>query len=210
MTSVPLIDKTAATADVFRLLSACYYEPEKKMLIEEDLFGQLRTALELCLPDQAVLADTLASALQATPDQDLLVDYAKLFVGPDTLLAPPYGSVYLDGQRLLMGDSTMDVISRYRDAAFDISDDFKNAPDHIAVELEFLYLLTYNESLAITEQRADDQSQWHQRRQSFIDEHIGRWIKDFCSNLREKTQFDYYRTLADLTENFICTQKSVA
>lgn len=202
------MDKSAATADVFRLLSACYYEPEKNMLIEEDLFGQLRAALELCLPDQAELADTLATALQAAPEQDLLIDYAKLFVGPDALLAPPYGSVYLDGQRILMGDSTMDVIARYRDAEFDISDDFKNAPDHIVVELEFLYLLSYNESLALVEDRMDDHSHWQQRRQSFLNEHIGRWIEKFCNNVREKTKFDYYRTLADLTQRFINAQKT--
>lgn len=204
------MDKSAATADVFRLLSACYYEPEKNMLIEEDLFGQLRAALELCLPDQSELADNLAENLKAAPDQDLLVDYSKLFVGPDTLLAPPYGSVYLDGQRILMGDSTMDVISRYHDADFDVSDEFKNAPDHITVELEFLYLLAYNESLALVEKRPEDHTHWQQRRQSFINDHIGRWAEKFCDNVRENTKFDYYRILADLTEKFICSQKSVA
>lgn len=210
MTATDLMDKTAATADVFRLLSACYYEPDKKMLLEEDLFGQLRAALTLCLPDQADLADAMAASLETAPDQDLLVDYAKLFVGPDELLAHPYGSVYLDGPKILMGDSTMDVIVRYRDAEFAITADFKEVPDHIAVELEFLYLLCFNESLAIAEQRTEDQIEWQQRRQAFIDEHIGRWINDFCGRLRNNTQFDYYRHLADLTQGFINAQKSAA
>lgn len=209
MTVTTTIDKTAATADLFRLLSASYYEPDKKMLFEEDLFGQLRKALELCQPEQADLADTMATVLAAVPDQDLLVDYAKLFVGPDALLAPPYGSVYLDKEKVLMGDSTMDVIARYNESDFDLSTEFKNAPDHIAAELEFLYLLCYNESLALAEQREEDQARWYQRRQSFIDDQIGRWIEDFCGKIREKSQFDYYRILADLTEQVITAQKSV-
>jgi TorA maturation chaperone TorD len=204
-----LIDQgTAASADAFRLLSACYYEPDKKMLFEEDLFGQLRSALELCLPDSADLADAMAAGLQEAPQQDLLIDYAKLFVGPDVLLAHPYGSVYLDGPKILMGDSTIDVIARYQDADFAISPEFKEMPDHIAVELEFLYLLCFNEALAQTEERTDDQLDWKQCRQSFIKSHIGRWIDDFCDKLRNNTQFDYYRHLADLTRRFINMQKS--
>lgn len=208
MTVATILDKTAATADVFRLLSACYYEPDKNMLLEEELFGQLRKALELCQPEQADLADAMVAALAAAPDQDLLVDYAKLFVGPDSLLAPPFGSVYLDKEKILMGDSTMDVIARYNESEFDLSADFMTAPDHIAAELEFLYLLCYNESLALAEQHEEDQILWHQRRQDFIGNHIGRWIERFCNNIREKSQFDYYRTLADLTQRFITTQKA--
>lgn len=210
MTVTSLMDKTAATADAYRLLSACYYEPDINMLLEEGLFTQLRDALELCLPDSADLADNLATSLQNAPQQELLIDYAKLFVGPDVLLAHPYGSVYLDGSKVLMGDSTMDVIARYQDADFAISPDFKEVPDHIAVELEFLYLLCFNEALAQTEERTDDQHEWNQRRQSFIKSHISRWIDDFCDKLRNNTQFDYYRHLADLTQRFISAQKATS
>lgn len=208
MTVATMLDKTAATADTFRLLSACYYQPDKNMLFDEDLFGQLRKALDLCQPEHADLADAMATALEPVPDQDLLVDYAKLFVGPDALLAPPFGSVYLDKEKTLMGDSTMDVIARYNESEFDLSAEVLTAPDHIAVELEFLYLLCYNESLALAEQHDGDQARWYQRRQDFIEKHIGRWIERFCNNVREKTQFDYYRHLADLTQQFIILQKT--
>lgn len=200
------LQQTAARADVFRLLSACYYEPDKTMLFDENLFGQLRAALELCLPEKAELADTLAADLKAAPDQDLLVDYAKLFVGPNELLAHPYGSVYLDGPKILMGDSTIDVIATYRDADFAITADIKEMPDHIAVELEFLYLLCYNESLAEVEQRCEDRDHWCSRRQQFIENHLGRWVERFCSKLRDNTEYGYYRNLADLTEAFVLAQ----
>lgn len=201
-----IVQETAARADVFRLLSACYYEPDKAMFFEEDVFGQLRTALELCFPEKADLTDAMAVSLKAAPDQELLVDYAKLFVGPDELLAHPYGSVYLDGPKILMGDSTMDVIATYRDADFAISAEFKEVPDHIAVELEFLYLLCYNESLAEIEQRCEDRDHWCSRRQQFIENHLGRWVERFCSKLRDNTEHDYYRNLADLTEAFVLAQ----
>ncbi len=208
MTATALMDKIAATADAYRLLSACYYEPEKNMLLEEGLFVQLRDALKLCLPDSAELAEALAISLQGASQQDLLIDYAKLFVGPDVLLAHPYGSVYLDGPKVLMGDSTIDVMARYQDADFGVSPDFNEVPDHIAIEFEFLYLTCFNEALAQNEERADDQQYWHQLRQQFIADHIGRWVNDFCDKLRKNTQFDYYRQLADLTQRFINAQRS--
>nr|WP_272977230.1 molecular chaperone TorD family protein [Pelovirga terrestris] len=180
------------------------------MLLEEGLFAQLREALELCHPDSASLADAMATSLRDAPQQDLLIDYAKLFVGPDVLLAHPYGSVYLDGPKVLMGDSTMDVIARYQDADFAVSPELKEVPDHIAIELEFLYLLCFNAALAQTEERTDDQQHWNQHRQQFIADHLGRWIDEFCGRLSNNTQCDYYRHLADLTQRFINAQKATA
>ena len=41
-----------AKADVYRLLSACYYEPEEAFL-EEDVFGQLEQALSVLDAERA-------------------------------------------------------------------------------------------------------------------------------------------------------------
>ncbi len=48
--------------------------------------------------------------------EPLKVEFSKLFVGPYKLFAAPYGSVYLDDERKVMGDSTLDVKNRYREA----------------------------------------------------------------------------------------------
>ncbi|HDH01197.1 MAG TPA: molecular chaperone TorD, partial [Nitrospirae bacterium] len=78
-------------------------------------------------------------------EEDLCVEYAKLFVGPFELLAPPYGSVYLDDGGRVMGDSTMRVIEAYQKEGLSGNDDFKDLPDHIAVEMEFMSYLIYKE-----------------------------------------------------------------
>ena len=48
-----------------------------------------------------------------------------------------------------MGDSTMDVRMRYGDARLELAADFKEAPDHIAAELEFMHFLIFKE-IAVT------------------------------------------------------------
>ena len=40
-----------------------------------------------------------------------------------------------------MGDSTMAVLALYREGGFHVAEAFTEMPDHVAVELEFLYLL---------------------------------------------------------------------
>ncbi len=59
------------------------------------------------------------------------------------MLAPPYGSVYLERERTVMGESTLDVVRRYRQEGLDISADFHDAPDHITAELEFVHFLIF-------------------------------------------------------------------
>jgi TorA maturation chaperone TorD len=51
-------------------------------------------------------------------------------VGPFLVPAPPYGSVYLEDNRQLMGDSTIDVRRHYLSLGLDLSADFMEAlPD---------------------------------------------------------------------------------
>jgi len=61
--------------------------------------------------------------------EDLMVDYAKLFIGPFDLLAPPYGSIYLDGQWLLMKEEFFNnFLSQWiKDFAIRIKENAKTA-----------------------------------------------------------------------------------
>lgn len=192
----------AAQADVYRLLSACFYQPEK-MFLEEDLFGQLETALELCaqqIQGQGTLLD--ASFREETLDA-LLLDYSRLFLGPFDILAKPYGSVYLDDEKVVMGDSTLSALSCYRQGGFSPAEDFKEMPDHVAIELEFLYLLCFREAQALTEQ--DDVAAAGNRslRREFLQDHLGRWVLEFSSRVRAGARSDFYQGLGALLATFI-------
>lgn len=201
------LTKTAAASDIYRLLSACYYEPDKKMFLEENLFGQLYSALRLGLPHKAEVAEFLGSQFEDCDQEDLLVEYARLFVGPQELLAHPYGSVYLDGPKIIMGDSTLNAIEHYRNADFAVAAELHEMPDHIAIELEFLYLLSHNESHAEFNNQSQDAEMWRNRRLLFLKQHIGRWISFFSDKVRLNTSVPYYKTLADLTEQVILDQR---
>jgi TorA maturation chaperone TorD len=193
-----------AKADVYRLLSACYYQPEDAFL-EEDVFLQLKTALSKASPGGVMEAAALDDCFRASGVEALMLDYSRLFLGPFEILAKPYGSVYLDGEKVVMGDSTMQALELYREGGFEVAEDFREMPDHIAVELEFLSLLSFRIG-----QEADDEecARLVALKQRFLKNHPGRWVETFSAAMRDGAETDFYKVLAGLTEAFVCEDLS--
>jgi TorA maturation chaperone TorD len=192
-------------ADVYRLLSACYYQPEDAYL-EEAVFLQLATALQHCTPDLVPLAEQLDEAARRDGVEALLLDYTRLFLGPFDIPAKPYGSIYLEGENVVMGDSTVNAKAYYRAADFEIADDFREVPDHVAVELEYLYLLSFRQSQGALDADTAEKD-WSQLEQQFLAEHLGRWIEPFSEKMIEHAGTEFYRLLGKLTRAFILYQK---
>ena len=81
----------------------------------------------------------------------------------------------------LMGESTMAVQELYAEGGFEIDEDFRELPDHIAVELEFLYLLIYDENEARRNGDAAALAEILALRRRFLDAHLGRWVGPFTA-----------------------------
>ena len=144
-------------ANCFKLLAACFYEPEKDLLVEENLCQNLQNLLDGWASGAAKAASDMGLALLSTEQEQLSLAHAELFIGPFELIAPPYGSVYLEKNRQIMGDTTMGVLKSYQEAGLSV--DEKEPPDHIAIELEFMSFLSTREAeacLLYTSDAADD------------------------------------------------------
>lgn len=193
-------------ADVFRLLASCFYQPDRQLFIEERLGENLYEAVRQNFPQSEGLARQVAEALHATNQDDLLLDYARLFLGPFEIFAHPYGSVYLDGEKVVMGNSTLAVKAFYAEQGLGLDDDFHELPDHIAVELEFLYLLYFREDEARNSGDADAIAQAVEIRRRFLDQHLGRWVASFTARMQEHAGTDFYRLLAALCADCVTAQ----
>ena len=143
--------QAAARADFCRFLAACYYEPAPEFA-QEQLFDSMAAAGELIGVEFDAGARRLGMAFAAEGMEGLLVDYTRLFLGPVDARANPYGSVWLGPDGLAMQDSTMAVVGLYEEGGFELSEDFRDLPDHVAAELEFLYLLLFREGRAGAEE----------------------------------------------------------
>ncbi|BCR03704.1 hypothetical protein DESUT3_07730 [Desulfuromonas versatilis] len=180
------------------------------MFREEQVFQRLAELAGEIDPDLAEISRALAEAFAGEDLQDLLLDYSRLFLGPFEILAKPYGSVWLEGDKVLMGQSTAAVRELYREGGFDLAEDFREVPDHIAAELEFLYLLNYqvNEALSASDLGALEQIK--SLRKHLLQEHLGRWVSPFTSAMEQGAQSRFYRLLAKLTKHFVQRQTTLA
>lgn len=199
------LNKMLAKEDFSRLLAACYYQPEAH-LAEEEVFGSLARAGELLDPALAAGARRLADGFAAEALQDLLLDYTRLFLGPIDILAKPYGSVWLEDKKVVMGDSTMAVLDLYREAGFELDANFREVPDHIAAELEFLYLLNFQESEARRGGDAEGLAKAADLKHRFLTSHLGRWVVPFTEAMKTGADSAFYKTLAELTVVFVQTE----
>ncbi len=198
-------EQGTARADLCRFLAACYYEPGPEFA-EEKVFASMLDAARRIHPDLAARARRLGEEFRAAGPEDLLIDYTRLFLGPTQILATPYGSAWMTGETTLMQDSTMAVQALYEEGDFEIDEDFRELPDHIAAELEFLYLLIYRENEARRKDDAEALTAMTSLRKRFLNEHLGSWVGPFAAAVRVGAQCGFYRELAELTERFVSMQ----
>ncbi|MEW6738744.1 MAG: TorD/DmsD family molecular chaperone [Nitrospirota bacterium] len=189
--------------DCYRLLSACFYQPDRSLFVQEYLLRNLAEGLKRVCSSASVFAEKMEEAIATYTNEELLVDYAKLFVGPNELIAPPYGSIYLDKERKVMGDSTIKTMELYREAGLAINDDFKELPDHIAVELEFMYYLVFKETEALEKSDIDTAHKFIKMQQEFLNSFLGLWINNFCEKIKNGTDNEFYLALAECVSAFI-------
>lgn len=195
-------DKAAARADLCRFLAACYYQPGREFA-EERVFDSMFDAAARIDPNLAARVQRLGAAFSAEGPENLLVDYTRLFLGPGKAIASPYGSVWRSGENALMRDSTIKVLELYREGGFEIAGDFQDLPDHIAAELEFLYLLIYRENEAHWNGEPKALKAFGDLKQRFLSRELGLWIGPFTQAVEGGAQSEFYRELAKLTARFV-------
>jgi TorA maturation chaperone TorD len=184
------LNKACQRANSYKLLSECYHLPDNGLIQKvadvaqtDNFFAELKA----CIPSDLEL-------------ESLKIDYTRLFVGPFKLLAPPYGSVYLEDNRV-MGASTLNVRSCYESEGMDVV--IKEAPDHIAVELEFMYFLVVKQIEAIREENLRNIHSYQHKQYHFLSTHLARWVPKFAENVQKNAQTEFYRKLARLTKIFV-------
>ncbi len=196
-----LLLRELARQDTYKAFAECFHMPDKDLLIRLNSMEKHLGALGSEAFTHVVL---IRNELHDLGDLvRLQVDFARLFVGPYSLLAPPYGSIYLEGDRKIMENSTVDVRERYREAGLDISENFKDAPDHIVAELEFMYFLIFKEIEAIRSDTPEAAYEQLGRQKSFLQNHLGLWAAEFVRNVKLNAETGFYRNLASAMRIFI-------
>jgi len=128
--------------------------------------------------------------------EELALEYAGLFIGPQNPAAVPYASFYLSESRSLMTDETIDVRKRYLEAGMAVKDLYSVPDDHIGIELEFIYYLTQKTIELFERGEREEASRLFEMRSNFLKEHMALWIPFFVEKVIESAHDDFYKGAA--------------
>ena len=188
---------------VFQRLMGDKPTPQLFAAIDVELLREAFAIIGVAQDDFAL--DALVAALAGANEQadQLSSQYARVFVGPAALPAPPWESVYRDHRRMVMTRTTLSVREAYRAQGF-IPQRYPHVPDdHLALELDFLAELASGALEAC--QAGDEQAclRFEAAGHAFACEHLGTWAADFARDVRENADAPFYATAAAALATFV-------
>lgn len=129
--------------------------------------------------------DEISSLLRKGLEDKKLLDeeYKKLFVGPHKLSAPPWGSVYLDKESVIFGESTIELRIWLQSIGIEPVLEQKEPEDHIGL---MLMLTSY-----IAEKQAD-------KLQEYFEKHLYTWCYRYLEVFNSATNNPFYKGLYKL------------
>ncbi|MGL4725033.1 MAG: Tat proofreading chaperone DmsD [Scandinavium sp.] len=145
-------------------------------------------------PEAAPFDASLIETFQTASDEPLSEAYQRLFVGPYALPAPPWGSVWLDKESVLFGDSTLALRQwmRENNIAFEAQ---QNEPeDHFGTLLMLSAWLKEN----------GREEAWQQ----LLAWHLLPWSGRFLQTFIENADHPFYRALGQLTQQTLAFWQS--
>ncbi|MES0350102.1 MAG: molecular chaperone TorD family protein [Desulfobacteria bacterium] len=209
-------DRLLARLVVYADLTRCFYYPDEGLVALFDsgeMEGHLPAYDRLGL-DLKTHLDEIGQWRQGHKENgaallDLKKEYTRLFIsGHPKLLAPPYGSLYLEHGWTICGETTVDAVKLYVEAGLKISADFKDIPDHFAAEVEFVSYLIRERLKATGVSEGEGEGAPDKERASkmssiekkLLRNHLLKWAPAFLDRVMESTGSVFYREIARLSK----------
>jgi len=196
---------TATRRDVYGCLSICFDYPTSIVEVDWALDSLSRPCAEEGFAGEELPFGRLLPGANQTSGNDLLdlqVEYSRLFLGPFKPVLYPSESIFLGRNREEATDVPR-VDQLFRRDGLALSPQFKDLPDHISVDFEFMSYLCSKEIEADDSQDATALLAYRLRQQSFLKHHIINWVPAFAEQLERVAQIKFYRELANFTRRFV-------
>ena len=122
----------------------------------------------------------------------LAAEHQRLFIGPDALPAPPWGSVSLDRENCLFGESTVELTNFCQAQAIEFVSEQNEPPDHFGLVCAIIAVLLESGREALVP--------------DFLARHLLPWSGRFLARLEEATtQSPFYRAAGNLASLSLAT-----
>ncbi len=202
------VQRALGRSALYRLLSlACAYPSRDRIhaLRGEALPAALTGATKISRK-LAKDVDRLATRLPSSDLETLKTDYHAFFGHVTLPDCPVYESAYAGSNLFQQVHGLADVAGFYRAFGFAVSETDRERADHLAVEAEFMRVLTYKESFARVNHGPDKVRLCRHAQRKFWREHLGRWLPTFGRLLEARISDGFYGELALVTKTFAAAE----
>ena len=183
------------------LLALGFAEVPRRALFNDLIaaLGQVNPA-ELLAKETVAFADAVQAALRMEDESVVLaIEFTRLFGGISESYGgfPPFESVVREGR--WGGDIVLAVTAAYADADIVPPLPVASPVDHLAAELRFLAIACHREGEAWQAGNTQAAMEWVHRERDFLDQHVLRWIPEYCEKAESIAKTAFYRALLALT-----------
>lgn len=143
------------------------------------------------------LSRMVGGLARGAEDDDLVWEYRRLFIGPAPKPAPPWGSVYMDRECVVFGESTLALRQWMRQQGIRRLTDDKTPEDHIGLMLVLMAWIARNKPQALDE---------------YLRLHLLTWSSHFLDQLAQAARHPFYEGLASLTRESlegVCAERGL-
>lgn len=177
-----------------------------RLFIEEldvDTLEKIRNLpnLEETFPKTAEWKEFFTKDAKKLIDEELNVDFTTIFI----INAYPYESVFMHDEGHIDPSITNPAFIFYKEHGYeiDLSKTRALAPDHIAVELEFMMFLIDEELKALEKWNIEEVKKIRNIQKKFLEEHLGQWAPVYLLSARDMAETPFYYDLCETTIHFI-------
>ena len=195
----------AGRAYVFSLLHKLLGAEPTKQLLDVVSSQDSLEAVALFESDReaaARLKEVLASCSDLDADAAKM-EYTRLFLGPDKLIAPPWESCYTAKERALFQASTLQVRSWYQQYSYVPAGYPSHPDDHISLMMHFLALTTERAKACFDQDLLCGYKSLLEGQKLFEKNHILNWMDAYCTDMDKSETKLLYPQLTRAMADFI-------
>ncbi len=196
-------DRAIARAVCYRALALAWSPPsrENAPALREALEA-LPAAAEVLGPAAAAAAHRVADALPRDADE-LERRYARAYTHTRSPDCPLYETSYSSRNLFQQTTQMADLAGFYRAFGVEVQGE---PPDHLAVELEFCYLLSTKEAVARRHGDRESARICRAALRAFYRDHLARWLPAVAQRTRARVDDPAYRAAADLLQQLVAAE----
>ena len=150
-----------------------------------------------------VWTQTARAGITSQAFDDLRVDYTRLMIGPDRVLAPPWESVYYSEERLVFNAQTSQVRAWYLRFQLEVENRYQEPDDHLGLELAFVAHLARQALVALNQDDLTTFENLIAAQREFLANHLSNWGPEWCNLAYTHAHTDFLRGIALLTKGIL-------